>query len=163
MGYDGPLFSLEKCQKGNIMASQQITTGKDVLSFCTKCKLNLAHTIVAMKDAKSIAKVKCNTCTTIQSFKDPSTSSANKTRTKKSATSTAKGNTKIISISDLWMEKLNKTTTKSQPYGIDQKYKEGDVIDHTKFGPGIVQNVKASTIEVVFRHEIKTLVHNKSM
>lgn len=162
MGYDSPLFSLEKCQKGIIMASQ-ITTGKDVLSFCTKCKLNLAHTIVAMKDAKSIAKVKCNTCTTIQSYKDPSASSANKTRTKKSATSTSKGSTKIISISDLWMEKLNKTTTKSQPYGIDQKYKEGDVIDHTKFGPGIVQNVKASTIEVVFRHEIKTLVHNKSM
>jgi hypothetical protein len=141
------------------MASQ-ITTGKDVLSFCTKCKLNLAHTIVAMKDAKSIAKVKCNTCQSLHAYKDPSVSSANKTRTKKTAST---GNTKIISISDLWMEKLNKTTSKSQPYGIDQKYKEGDVIDHTKFGPGIVQSVKADTIEVVFRHEIKTLVHNKML
>jgi hypothetical protein len=61
------------------------------------------------------------------------------------------------------MEKLNKTTAKSQPYGIDQKYKTGDVIDHSKFGPGIVQAVNASTIEVVFRHEIKMLVHNKQM
>lgn len=140
-----------------------ITVGKDVLSFCTKCKLNLSHTIVAMKDTKSIAKVKCNTCGTIQSYKDPSNSTANKTRTRKSATSTSKASTKVVSISDLWMEKLNKTTAKSQPYGIDQKYKEGDVIDHTKFGPGIVQAVNASTIEVVFRHEIKMLVHNKQM
>ncbi len=141
------------------MASQ-ITVGKDVLSFCTKCKLNLSHTIVAMKDSKSIAKVKCNTCQSIQSYKDPSVSTANKTRTKKTAST---GTTKIISISDLWMEQLNKTTAKSQPYGIDQKYKTGDVIDHIKFGPGIVQSVKAETIEVVFRHEIKTLVHNKAL
>ena len=144
------------------MASQ-ITTGKDVLSYCTKCKLNLLHTIVAMKDAKSIAKVKCNTCQSLHAYKDPSVSSAGKTRTKKVSGLTPKTSTKIVNISDLWMEKLNKTTSKSQPYGIDQKYKEGDVIDHSKFGPGIVQNVKAQTIEVVFRHDIKTLVHNKAL
>ena len=143
------------------MASQ-ITTGKDVLSYCTKCKLNLSHTIVAMKDEKSIAKVQCNTCKSTHSYKDPSVSTANKTRTKSTATKKT-GNTKIISISDLWMEQLNKTTSKSQPYTIDHKYKEGDVIDHSKFGPGIVQSTKATTMEVVFRHEIKTLVHNKPM
>ncbi len=143
------------------MASQ-ITTGKDVLSYCTKCKLNLSHTIVAMKDEKSIAKVVCNTCKSTHSYKDPSSSNANKTRTKSTAGTTKKtGVSKVVSISDLWMEKLNKTTSKSQPYTTDHKYREGDVIDHTKFGPGIVQNVKATTMEVVFRHEIKTLVHNK--
>ena len=142
------------------MASQ-ITTVKDVLSYCTKCKLNLSHTIVAMKDEKSIAKVKCNTCQTLHAYKDPSTSSAGKTRSRKTSGLMAKSSSHVVNISDLWMEKLNKTTSKSQPYGIDQKYKEGDVIDHIKFGPGIVQSVKAQTIEVVFRHDIKTLVHNK--
>jgi hypothetical protein len=133
----------------------QITVGKDVLSYCTKCKLNLSHLIVAMKDAKSIAKVKCNTCQSLHAYKDPSNSHANKTRTKKSEGS------KIISISDLWMEQLNKTTTKSQSYAIDAKFKVGDVIDHSKFGPGIVQTVLQDKIEVIFRHEIKTLIHNK--
>ena len=38
---------------------------------------------------------------------------------------------------------------------------EGDVIDHVKFGPGIVEKVVDDKIEVIFRHEIKTLVHNK--
>lgn len=138
------------------MASQ-ITTGKDVLSYCGKCKLNLSHTIVAMKDEKTFAKVQCNTCKSVHAYKDPSMSNASKTRTR----TTKKAPSKVMSVSDLWMERLNKTTSKSQPYTISSKFKEGDLIDHVKFGPGIVQSVKDNTIEVVFRHDIKTLIHNK--
>jgi hypothetical protein len=144
------------------MASQ-ITVGKDVLSYCSKCKLNLAHTIVAMKDAKSIAKVECNTCKTMHSYKDPSAHGGNKAKSRKVTSSHAPMQKKVISIGDLWMEKLNQTNHKSQPYNIELKYHIDDVIDHTKFGPGIVQVVKNETIEVVFRHEIKTLVHNKKL
>lgn len=138
----------------------QLTVGKDVLSYCSKCKLNLGHTIVAMKDAKHIAKVKCNTCGNIQAFKDPSVSSKqNKTRTKK----TTMKPSKIISVSDLWMEKMSSTKKKSTPYAMDQKFVPGDILDHVKFGPGIVEKVVDDKIEVIFRHEIKTLVHNKKM
>ncbi len=136
----------------------QLTVGKDVLSYCTKCKLNLGHTIVAMKDSKHIAKVKCNTCNTMQAYKDPSVSSKqNKTRTRK----TASAPSKAISVSDLWMEKMSSTKKKSTPYAIDGKFHQGDIIDHLKFGPGIVEKVVDDKIEVIFRHEIKTLVHNK--
>lgn len=134
----------------------QISVGKDVLSYCSKCKLNLSHVIVAMKDVKSIAKVKCNTCGTMQAYKDPSRSNATKTRTKKTDQPS-----KVISISDLWMEGISSTKVKSQPYDMGHKFKEGDVIDHTKFGPGIIQNVVDDKIQVIFRHEIKTLIHNK--
>src|SRR5688500_9320455 len=136
----------------------QLTVGKDVLSYCTKCKLNLGHIIVAMKDVKHIAKVKCNTCGTLQAYKDPSVSSKqNKTRTKKTSMTPSK----IISVSDLWMEKMSSTKKKSTPYAMDAKFVQGDIIDHTKFGPGIVEKVVDDKIEVIFRHEIKTLVHNK--
>jgi hypothetical protein len=136
----------------------QLTVGKDVLSYCTKCKLNLSHTIVAMKDSKHIAKVKCNTCFTMHAYKDPSTSSKqNKTRTRR----TERSPSKVISVSDLWMEKMSSTKKKSTPYAMDGKFHEGDIIDHVKFGPGIVEKVVDDKIEVIFRHEIKTLVHNK--
>jgi len=135
----------------------QLTVGKDVLSYCTKCKLNLGHMIVAMKDSKHIAKVKCNTCGTMQSFKDPSLSKQNKTRTKK----TNETPSKVVSVSDLWMEKISSSKKKSMPYAMDGKFAEGDVIDHVKFGPGIVEKVVDDKIEVIFRHEIKILVHNK--
>jgi len=42
-----------------------------------------------------------------------------------------------------------------------KRFNEGDIIDHVKFGPGIVEKVVDDKIEVIFRHEIKTLVHNK--
>lgn len=136
----------------------QLTVGKDVLSYCTKCKLNLGHIIVAMKDVKHIAKVKCNTCGTLQAYKDPSISSKqNKTRTKK----TMLAPSKVISVSDLWMEKMSSTKKKSTPYAMDANFVKGDIIDHVKFGPGIVEKVVDDKIEVIFRHEIKTLVHNK--
>lgn len=135
----------------------QLTVGKDVLSYCTKCKLNLGHTIVAMKDSKHIAKVKCNTCGALQAYKDPTQSKSNKTRTRKTSATPSK----VISVSDLWMEKMSNTKKKSTPYAMDGKFHEGDVIDHSKFGPGIVEKVVDDKIEVIFRHEIKTLVHNK--
>ena len=136
----------------------QLTVGKDVLSYCTKCKLNLGHIIVAMKDVKHIAKVKCNTCGTLQAYKDPSISSKqNKTRTKKTLMTPSK----IISVSELWMEKMSSTKKKSTPYAMDAHFVKGDIIDNTKFGPVIVEKVVDDKIEFIFRHEIKTLVHNK--
>jgi hypothetical protein len=111
-----------------------------------------------MKDTKHIAKVKCNTCGSLHAFKDPSMSSKqNKTRTKKTSITPSK----VISVSDLWMEKMSSTKKKSTPYAMDTKFNLGDIIDHSKFGPGIVEKVVDDKIEVIFRHEIKTLVHNK--
>lgn len=140
----------------------QLTVGKDVLSYCSKCKLNLGHTIVAMKDNQTIAKVKCNTCKTMHAFKDPSQS---KTKQSTAAARARKISSpraaKIVSVSDLWMDKMSSTTKKSTPYTVKGKFLQGDIIDHTKFGPGIVEKVIDDKIEVIFRHEIKTLVHNK--
>ena len=57
---------------------------------------------------------------------------------------------------------MSNTKKKSTPYAMDHKFAEGDIIDHVKFGPGIVEKVVDDKIEVIFRHEIKTLVHNKA-
>jgi hypothetical protein len=135
----------------------QLTVGKDVLSYCTKCKLNLSHTIVAMKDTKHIAKVKCNTCGTMHAYKDPSQSTATKTRTRKTTATPSK----VVSVADLWMEGMSNTQKKSQAYTIKGSFNVGDIIDHSKFGPGIVQRVVDDKIEVSFRHEIKLLIHQK--
>lgn len=138
----------------------EISVGKEVLSYCSKCKLTLAHLIVAMKDAIHIAKVQCNTCKANHAYKDPSQVRAKKsatTRTKK----TAKSKTKT-SISDIWLEAVNNSSAKSQDYSIRTCFTKGDIIDHTKFGPGVVDRlIDKDKIEVIFRHDIKTLIHNK--
>lgn len=137
----------------------ELGVGKEVVSYCTKCKLNLAHIIVTMKnDNKSIGKVECKTCKATHAFKDPSQVKASSTKPK---TGRKRAATKE-SVSDIWMKALNDSTAKSRAYSIKEKFEQGDIVDHPKFGPGIVEKlIDADKIQIIFRHEIKTLIHNK--
>jgi len=135
----------------------EFAAGKEVLSYCGKCKLPLAHIIVSMKDAGTIGKTTCNTCGATHMYKDPATKAK---KVKKKATSKRK-TTKSIPIDQLWMEEMGKASGKALNYGIREKIVTGDIIDHKKFGPGIVQNAIEDKIEVLFQHEIKLLVHGK--
>lgn len=135
----------------------QLGVGKEVLSYCNKCKLTLAHLIVTMKSDTTIGKVQCKTCQGTHAYKDPSNVKASKTRRGKKTKASTKD-----SISDIWMEKVASSSSKSQKYNIKTKFELGDIIDHPKFGPGIIEKlIDADKIQVIFRHDIKTLIHNK--
>ncbi len=135
----------------------QLGVGKEVLSYCNKCKLTLAHLIVTMKSDTTIGKVQCKTCQGTHAYKDPSAVKASKTRRGKKTKASTKD-----SISDIWMEKVASSSSKSQKYNIKTKFELGDIIDHPKFGPGIIEKlIDADKIQVIFRHDIKTLIHNK--
>lgn len=136
----------------------QLGVGKEVLSYCNKCKLTLAHLIVTMKSDTTIGKVTCKTCKGTHVYKDPSNVKASKTKRGK----TVKKTTTSDSISDIWMEKVASSSSKSQKYSIKMKFELGDIIDHPKFGPGVIDKlIDADKIQVIFRHDIKTLIHNK--
>lgn len=134
-----------------------LSAGKEVLSYCGKCKLPLAHIIVAMKDANTIGKCTCNTCGATHMYKDPAT----KTKKVKSKSGGRRSTKKTVSVGELWIEEMGKIDGKSIAYSIREKFAVGDLIDHKKFGPGIVQDIADDKIEVLFQHEIKLLVHGK--
>ncbi|MEC7277928.1 MAG: hypothetical protein VXV96_16525 [Bdellovibrionota bacterium] len=137
----------------------QLGVGKEVLSYCNKCKLTLAHIIVTMKSENTIGKVQCKTCGGSHAYKDPSAVKASKTRRGKKAT---KKTASKESISDIWMERVASASSKSQKYSIKTKFELGDIIDHPKFGPGVIDKlIDADKIQVIFRHDIKTLIHNR--
>ncbi len=136
----------------------KLSVGKEVLSHCNKCKLALAHIIVTMKAETAIGKVQCKTCSATHAYKDPSAIKAKRV-TKKAAQSKKK---KTESISDIWMEMVAHSKTKSQPYSPATKFQVGDIIDHSKFGPGIIDKyIDLDKIQVIFRHDIKILIHNR--
>lgn len=138
---------------------KELGVGKEVLSYCNKDKGTLAHIIVNMKDDHTIGKVECKTCHAVHAYKDPSKVKGKKTTSKK-----AKGKSRATkqSNSDMWLEAVNNTQAKSQPYSIKDKFEAEDIIDHPKFGPGVVKKlIDANKVEVIFRHEVKTLLHNK--
>ncbi|TNF01640.1 MAG: hypothetical protein EP326_03965 [Deltaproteobacteria bacterium] len=130
--------------------------GKEVLSYCNKCKLTLAHIILTMKDDANIGKVECKTCHGKHNYKDPSTVGAKKVKAR-GATKQSKSK---LSVADLWLDAVGKSDAKSQPYSPKTEYVLGDIIDHPKFGPGVIDKViDGNKIQVIFRHEIKTLMH----
>ncbi len=136
----------------------EISVGKEVLSYCSKCKLTLAHLVVAMKSPTQIGKVTCKTCKGTHAYKDPSAVSARKT---KSRTSTKKTAAKT-SVSDMWMDAMANSKTKSLSYSTKTNFTIGDIIDHPKFGPGVVEkSLDGNKVQVIFRHEIKVLIHNR--
>lgn len=131
----------------------EFSAGKEVLSYCGKCKLSLAHIIVVMKDAGTIGKVTCKTCGTTHAYKDPAT------KAKKVKSVTAKKSKKAVNVNDLWASEIAKSNGSSKKYTIRDLFEIGDLIDHKSFGPGVVQAFVDGKIEVLFQHEIKLLVH----
>jgi hypothetical protein len=136
-----------------------VTVGGDILSFCNKCKLALAHIVMSMKDQNTPHKVQCRTCQAQHAYKDPSAQKVKKvTGPKKEKKDKNHG----IPVSELWQKELDKTVAKSKAYSIKVTFNKGDVIDHVQFGLGIVQKSAPDRIDVLFKTDIKTLVHNRT-
>ena len=132
-----------------------LAVGKDVLSHCNRCKLNLSHIIVTMKDDEKPGKVKCNTCGATHAFKDP-----NKV-TKKKKTTTRKRTSKKETINDDWSKRMKAFKGEEVAYSPKGSYIPGDLIDHPTFGKGFVEKkIDLNKIEIIFEEEIKILVHN---
>lgn len=134
--------------------------GQEIVCYCSSCKLELRHVIVAHKSGNSgpIAKVKCNTCFKIHAFRH--TPGETKPGTAKKSV-TPKEKPRVVPVAVEWKEQLSKKqNAPSLPYVPTKEFKVGDVIEHTQFGCGIVKTVKdGNKFEVLFQNDVKTLVH----
>lgn len=138
--------------------NDEISVGKDVLSYCGKCKLALAHVIINMKEANKIGKCECKTCHAKHNYRDPE--ALNKPSKKKGGSRSRKKAEKPVG--DLWKEALATAGGTSQPYSMDKKFSEGDLIEHSFFGRGVVeQNIESNKIKILFEQGIKILIHNQ--
>jgi hypothetical protein len=132
------------------------SAGEDIESWCTKCKLELGHTIVAMV-GNLPKRVKCNTCNSLHNYRA-------KPVEKGSARTRASGQ-KRTSRGKTYKDYLALLTEadRSNPraYSIKSTFRENDVIEHPKFGTGLVlPTVKDNKIEVIFENGPKLLIHN---
>jgi len=135
------------------MSSLQV--GKEVLSHCNKCKLPLAHIIVSMKSQKTIGKVICNTCKATHVYKDP-----NKVKKKKASTRKTK---KTESHLEQFNNAIKAASDKMQNYSLKTQFYKGDLIQHPKFGKGVIEKtLDTNKIMVIFEDQIRTLIHNHS-
>lgn len=117
--------------------------GDEVDSKCTKCKMVLAHTIIAMV-GEAIARVKCNTCQGEHAYRPPPTASEATAKRRRAERKTA-ATDKVAAITtaadyDGLIEgrDLSAATT----YNMKMSLAAEDVIKHPKFGVGLVVDVK---------------------
>jgi len=140
----------------------KIAVGKDVEAYCTKCKIVLAHVIVAMQGLKP-RRVKCNTCNGEHNYRaeKPVAKTAAKTGVKKEKTA-KKATTKRTRQS--WEEVMQEASAKPhKKYSMSGSFGEGDWIEHATFGLGCVQSfAPPNKITVRFADTTRLLVCNQS-
>lgn len=147
------------------MATHKV--GGEVDAFCTRCKLTLAHTILAMVGTK-IARVRCNTCGGDHAYRSapgttdrPSASSARSTSSPRAASAPRAERPEKIVIS--FEEQLaGKDIANAPKYSPKDTYRMDQVIQHPTFGLGLVTAVRGDKVDITFKSETKTLVHGRS-
>jgi hypothetical protein len=156
------------------MTIKKLDPGDDVEAWCTRCRRNLNHRIVAVLGT-SIRKVQCLTCGGEHKYYPPKEVGPKSKATKvKEATKTAPStkqsrssavNKSAAKAESEWSTFMTEMAPDSTPlsYATSATYSKGEYIDHPVFGVGRVLNiVGVEKVEVIFKEGRKILIFNRS-
>src|SRR5688572_12196869 len=147
------------------MANHKV--GGEVDAFCTRCKMMLAHTILAMVGT-TIARVQCNTCNGQHAFRSPPGASSSRSRSSSSsgasstATRAASRESLVKTVSSWDEEMRGKDLSRARKYSPRETFAVDDVVDHPTFGLGLVRAVRVDKVEVAFKAQERTLIHGRA-
>lgn len=134
----------------------EIAAGKDVLSYCGKCKMPLAHTIISLTKKGTVDKCECKTCGAVHKYRDP-----NKPVKSRAGTKSAPKKEKV-SAETAWKAAVADAQGVARPYEMSEEFSEGNLIDHATFGVGVVEEiVNHNKIKVIFESGAKILIHKR--
>jgi hypothetical protein len=152
------------------MPTKPLKPGAEVDSWCTKCRMDLLHRIIAMQGPK-IVRVECRTCGGHHNYRRPKSSAAESKGN--SVRSPARGTRTIPPTSarrtaeaeaqakrEITWEKavLGQPVSSFKAYRASQTFTLGDLIRHGKFGDGyIVRVIDRQKVEVMFKDGPRTL------
>ena len=132
---------------------------EDIVAYCTSCKLDLAHVIVA-PDGEKVKKVLCKTCNKEHVYKAPK---EGKVPSKKKKTA-ANSKKKTISPLEQWERAMEQA--KDAPirvYAQDGSFREGEKVDHRSFGQGLITKlIQPNKMEVIFEEGAKLMIRGSS-
>jgi hypothetical protein len=143
-----------------------LTVGKELVCFCTRCKMDLGHTIMSMMGGMP-ARVICRTCKSEHNYKpkkgvkEPGSVAASRgspgTSTRAPRESKAE---KTVPVELEWMKQLNANSKAIRQYAANEHFLVSDRISHPTFGEGIIQkHIFPNKVEVLFRMDLKILIH----
>jgi hypothetical protein len=147
--------------------------GSEVDAWCTKCRMDLLHRIIAMEGPK-IARVECRTCNGHHNYRRPKSAPplvrAERSPTARSGTAGRSSppamSSRKAAAHELERQRestwekavLGKPVTSFRAYRASQTFNSGDLIRHGKFGDGyIVRIIDRQKVEVMFKDGPRTL------
>lgn len=145
-------------------------TGGDIDTHCTRCKLELAHVIIAMAETRP-ARVQCKTCRSEHAYRAPAgtkkkavgtrSTTPRAAGTKSTGTRASKAAAALAASYDELMQ--GQDLSRATRYKVSERFSDGEVIDHKMFGFGMVTRLLSDDkIEVMFSAGVKTLAHGRA-
>ncbi|MHB1843484.1 MAG: hypothetical protein ACYCWW_01440 [Deltaproteobacteria bacterium] len=138
--------------------------GGEVDAQCTRCKMPLGHTILAMVGSR-IARVRCNTCQGEHAYHSTGGESTPPRALKKKKPPTrprAKAEAQAAADGgDLDTLLRGKDISRPRRYSPKDEFTKGDVLESSAFGLGIVLNIRGDRFDALFREGVKTLAQRK--
>jgi len=153
------------------MPTKSLKPGSEVDAWCTKCRMDLLHRIIAMQGPK-IIRVECRTCGGHHNYRQPKSgpaaSAANRApaASKGAARSPHAPATRRTAAAEAEREReatwqknvLGQPISSFRAYRASQTFSSGDLIRHGKFGDGyIVRVIDRQKVEVMFKDGPRTL------
>jgi hypothetical protein len=155
-------------------------TGGEVDAYCTKCKLDLGHRIIAMV-GDAIKKVECRTCGSHHLYRRPKAEKdaaharaaekrAERAEARGDGPAAKTGGPRLTAAQKLersqtasWEHAIaGKPATAFKPYRVTQSFDAGELVRHPKFGDGVVSRViDRGKVEVLFKDGPKTMAHGQ--
>ncbi|MBW2527207.1 MAG: hypothetical protein JRI23_23700 [Deltaproteobacteria bacterium] len=141
----------------------------EVDAYCTKCKLDLSHRVIAMVEDR-VHKVECLTCGGHHLYRAPRTEEgqARPRATAKRTTSTKGKKAAAAAAARAATERqqrweqaiMGRPADAFTAYSMGAVLAEGELVRHGKFGDGVVTEVRTDRkVTILFEGGERTLVH----
>jgi len=159
------------------MTLKKPKTGGEIDAYCTKCKLDLTHRIIAMV-GDAVKKVECKTCGSHHLYRKPKAERDAAASAQVKAGSTARrprseGGPRTASERHAAAERAERERVLTweraiagQPsnafkaYSVKSQFGSGELVRHAKFGDGVVARViDRAKIEILFQDGPRTMAH----
>lgn len=156
-----------------------LTAGSEIDAWCTKCRMDLGHRVVAMV-AGAPKRVVCLTCGAEHNYRAPRNEKQSGTGVHLRSARTSDG-PKAPKTQTLGARAALKARTESQRYegwasktlgqavdaftrySMERTFRLGELVMHPKFGEGYVDQVlEGGKVNVMFREGPKVLAHRVS-
>lgn len=156
---------------GPAIRSKSPRAGGEIDAYCTKCRMDLNHRIVAMV-GEDVKRVKCLTCDGEHNYRKPMAEREREKAQKEMrraihapkdgaslTTSSSRSSSSKISPKLAWEKSIaGQPPTAFRPYSVKATFGQGELIRHTRFGDGVVARViDPLKVEVLFEDGPRTM------